>query len=296
MNIDVFLTAKSAAGLAATTITWYSRHLTPYQEFLQDDGGDLCDPDTVRRFLSDRRRLGLKPNSVDAYYRSLSAWYAFMADEGRLSCANPMVRVKRPKRPRTSPRRVSAEQYEALLESIPHGSWIDLRDRLFVQMLFLCGIRVSELVGLSVRDVDITARLLRVVGKGSKERLVPIYPSIGPALLEYLLLRPPWDGPELLLSNDGAGGVRGRLTASGVRQRLRKLCTAAGVPYTNPHAFRHGLAMHLLNNGHADMSLIQRIFGHAQITTTQRVYAEWITSGMITAYDEAMQSAERRKQ
>lgn len=289
-QLNRFLTAKVAANLSAATVAWYARHLRQFFAFVADPS----DPREIRGFLADRRTVVSKA-AVDAHYRALSAYFAWCVDEG-VYPVSPLATVKRPKREKRSPRRTSFAQYVQLLESIPRRSWIDLRDRLMVQLLFLSGLRVSELTGLMVPDVDIAARVLRCIGKGDLERLVPMHPSIGPALLEYLLQRPHWAGNELFLSDDGAGGVRGALGHSGVRQRLRTLCARAGVSYINPHSFRHGLAMWLLNEGHADMSLIQRILGHSDIKTTQRFYADWLTDGMISAYDDATDRAKRRRQ
>lgn len=293
LTLDDFLTAKAAANLSPRTIEWYEGQLGPWVAWLDQMGADPLDPATVRAYLAARRQEK-GDRAVLPAYRALSAFFRWQVAQDAIG-ANPLERVARPKAPRRAPRQVSFEHYEALLASIGGDSWIDARDRLIVQLLFLCGIRVGELVGLGVVDIDLQRRLLRVVGKGNRERLVPVWAAIGPPLLEYLMRRPPWPGPELLLSSDGAGGVRGVLTDEGVRQRLRLLCKRAGLPHMNPHAFRHGLAMHLLNGGHADMSLIQRILGHADITTTQRVYAEWLTEGMLSAYDEAMAKAQGRR-
>lgn len=293
ISLDNFLVAKVAANLSPRTVEWYAGQLRPYVDHLHATGADPMSPATIRAYLAQvRARTG--DRAVPAAYRALSAFYRWQVAQGAIS-ANPLDRVERPKAPKRAPRQVSFEHYEALLASISGDTWVDARDRLMVQVLFLCGIRVGELAGLEVGDIDLQRRLLRVVGKGDRERLVPVWAAIGPALLEYLMRRPPWSGPELLLSSDGAGGVRGVLTDEGIRQRLRRLCKRAGLPHVSPHQFRHGMAMFMLNSGHADMSLIQRILGHADITTTQRIYAEWLTDGMLSAYDEAMAKALGRR-
>lgn len=290
-SLSDFLTAKRAANRSPRTIEWYEYQLGPFCAFLAEFGLSPEEPATVRMYLADvRERVSVR--AVPAAYRALSTYYRWQLREAAID-TNPMERVDRPSAPRRRPRHVSAEHYLALLESVSRADWVGARDRAMVQVLFVCGVRVSELVGLTVADLDITRNLVRVVGKGDRERLVPLFEAARLPIVEYLLRRPAWPGQELWLSSDGYGGVRGALTAEGVRQRLRLLCKRAGLPHVNPHAFRHGLAMHLLNDGHADMSLIQKILGHQDIKTTQQIYAEWLTDGMQSAYNEAMDRASR---
>jgi integrase/recombinase XerC len=122
-------------------------------------------------------------------------------------------------------------------------------------------------------------------GKGQKARVVPTAPTVAALLLDYLYSRPAYTGPELLLSADGANGVRGPLTTDGLRQVLKRLCRNAGVPYLHPHAWRHGFAMLFLNEG-TSLSAVSAMMGHSNTAVTQTVYASWQTRGLLREYGE----------
>ena len=290
--LNSFLTSRLASGCSPRTVTWYEQMISRFLSWMDQAGVSWPPgPEDVESFLSDERRSGLSPSTVAGRYRALSAWFSWLVARGHLP-GSPMDHVARPRVPRRIPRRVEVGQLAKLLETIPQdGTWVDARDRLILLLLFWTGLRLAELAALEVRDLDSSRRLVRVrAGKGGRDRFVPYPVEIGPALLSYLMARPPWSGPELFLSSDGgrAGGrVRGVLTDNGIRQMIRRRCQRAGVPYVNPHAFRHGLAMALLNSGEADLSLVARILGHSSTSITQRFYAQWTDDGMRSKYDRA---------
>jgi site-specific recombinase XerD len=166
--------------------------------------------------------------------------------------------------------------------------WVDLRDRLIVNTLFLCGLRLAECAKLVASDFRTSEHLLLVrEGKGGNDRLVPLLPAVERAFVAYLWNRPACEADALLLGADGAGNPRGPITPGGIRQMVRRRCQKAEMRVLNPHSFRHGLAMHLLNKG-GDMSLVQKVLGHSQISTTARHYAEWVSEGLTREFGEKM--------
>ena len=192
-----------------------------------------------------------------------------------------------PKVPHTEPRRASLQEYQRLLDALPRDTWIGYRDRLLVQTLFLCGIRRGECAGLKAEDYRLAEHVLKVDGK-TGPRLVPLLPAVEVAFVEYQFNRPAYPTEQLFLSADGGGKPDGVLSAGGIYQMLRRHCLRAGVKRLNPHSFRHGLAMLLLNERHADMSLVQKVLGHSQIGTTAARYAEWLTAGVVREFSEKM--------
>ena len=243
------------------------------------------------------RRAGLSPATVHARYRALRALFGWCVGRGLVS-VNPLLQVAEPAVPKAAPRVVALAAVDKLADSIPSGDaagWWDVRDRLLLVLMFWTGLRLSEVAGLAVRDVDVKERLVHVrFGKGSKSRYVPFPVGTGSLVLEYLMARPPWPGPELFLSNNGAGGVRGVIQADGIRTMIRRRCKAAGVEYANPHAFRHGFAMALLNAGGLEMGVLSKLLGHSDVKTTQSIYADWMTESLRREYDTA-QSAVRKR-
>lgn len=295
--ITTFLAAWMARGRSARTVTWYGDQLRGFVAWLAGqgiNGSAWCRAEVIERYLAEEAGR-VSPATVHARYRALHVFFAFLV-ERRLLAESPMAPIKPPKVPKHSPRRTSLEEYDTLLESIPQESWIDLRDRLALNVLFLCGLRVSEVAALTAADFDIGNTLVIVRrGKGGDERLVPLLPPVAQAFVAYILVRPAWTSPHLMLAaSGGALQPAGVLKANGIRLMLRRRCKAAGLDYLNPHSFRHGLAMRMLNAG-ADMSLVQKVLGHKAITTTATVYAQWLTEGMVEQFAAVMERSSRRK-
>jgi site-specific recombinase XerD len=192
------------------------------------------------------------------------------------------------------PKQATVAEYEALINSMSGATWVDARDRLIVNVLFLCGLRRTEVANLAGDDFHTVEHVLHVRGgKGGRDRLVPLLPAVERALAEYVFVRPAVTTGAFLAAADGAGKARSSgLSSNAVYQLLRRRCRRAGLRMLNPHSFRHGLAMYLLNAG-GDMSLVQKILGHAQITTTARHYAEWLTAGVVREYSERMHGVGR---
>lgn len=302
MNIDdhlaAFLTAKEAAGKSTATLDFYKCNISAFIEFLRSsgvNGSSWLHPETFETFLVRERRRKLSPATVHARYRALRAFFNWLSDRGLVK-GNPLEKVTEPLVPATAPRQVALVEIDRLVDAIPRGddaTWTDGRDRLLLVTLFWTGLRLAEMAGLAVADVDTRQRLIHVRrGKGGKARFVPFPEGTGALLLSYLMARPVWAGPELFLANNGAGGVRGALTGAGIRVMIRRRCALAGVAYRNPHAFRHGFAMTLLNAGGMEMGILSRLLGHSSVKVTQEIYADWVTETLRREYDLA-QSAVR---
>jgi integrase len=200
---------------------------------------------------------------------------------------SPLADVKPPKVPKKQPKRAILSEFVRLLDSLPDDDWIGLRDRLIINVLFLCGVRLGECTRLRAVDFQTAQHTLAVDGK-TGPRLVPLLPAVERAFMAYLFVRPAWSDDHLFLAANGAKQPKGVILPGGIYQMLRRHCQTAGMRMLNPHSFRHGLAMMLLNDRHADMSLVQKVLGHSQISTTAAFYAEWLTDGMVKEFTEKM--------
>ena len=288
--VDMFLRARRGQGVSEKTIDWYRAQLLAFVRFLERsgvNGSSWMHPATIDAFLASERER-VSASTLAARYRALRPFFAWV--EERYELPSPMGQGKPPKVPEPAPRRADGREVEKLLASIPLGTWVDLRDRLLIVILDCCGLRAEELCSLALADFDLDAGVLIVQkGKGGDARPVPFLPDVGRALRAYLFVHPSAPGTVLFPSADGGrlGNEDRGLTVSGLRQMLKRRCEAAGVRYLNPHSFRHGLAMRLLNRG-ADMSLVQAILGHSRITTTQQHYARWVVEGLRSQYLDVM--------
>lgn len=284
--ILLFLESRTAQGCSAKTILWYGYHLRRYAAWATEAaaGAAWLRPETIDKFLASERTAGLSPHTVRARYVALKAFLDWLVKRELLT-SSPMGKITRPKVPDHIPRQTKIDEFRTLLDSIPYDRWLDLRDRVIVQFLFMSGLRREELAGLKIADVAVFAQRITVRdGKGSKDRIVPFPETARPDLLAYLYQRPCWDGDDLFLSDDGNGSPRGVLTGEGVRQMLLRRCKKAGVRYLNPHSFRHGFAMAMLGAG-AEMSSISTLMGHASVKTTEDVYAKWLINELQAAYN-----------
>ena len=261
-------------GLSENTVASYARDLRAYRAFLAQRGVD--DPDRVTRadveaFSAARRAEGYASSSIERALSAVKGLHRFMVAEG-VTRAHPTVAVRLPKKEGRLPGYLSVEQVTALLEQpFPPGP-LGERDRTVLEVLYGCGLRVSELCGLDVRDVFLAEEFLRVTGKGGKERLVPIGGTARAALAGYLAgaraelaahARRAAPGPAVFLNKNG-----GRISRQAVHALCEKYGRAAGIEGLHPHTLRHTFATHMLAGG-ADLRVLQEILGHASISTTQ---------------------------
>jgi site-specific recombinase XerD len=237
----------SPEGVGHRVLRRYAAHLAAAER----DGGRALSRPTVARKLA-----------------AIRSFYGHMVERGALD-QNPADLVPSPRRPRGLPRALRADQVAQLLDRIPARTPLETRDRALFELAYSCGLRCEEVVNLDLDSVDFDAEELRVLGKGSKTRLVPIGEPGQAALERYLATARPSlikdrSEPALFLSKSGR-----RLSASDVRRRLNLWLRTAGLAGgISPHVLRHSFATHLLEGG-ADLRTIQELLGHASLSTTQ---------------------------
>jgi integrase/recombinase XerD len=278
-SVDRFLDHLTVErGLARNTVDAYRRDLSRYADFLRTKG--LDDPATagereisafVRELSSSEYQPGktYRASSVARALAAVRSFHRFLVLEGDTD-ADPAEGVARPRVPRTLPRPLTADEVGALIAASPEdGTPPALRDRAILETLYGAGLRISELVGLDVDDVDSEEGSVRVVGKGSRERIVPVGKYAVAALDAYLvrgrptLARPRTRGA-LFLNQRG-----GRLTRQGCTNIVKAMARRAGIrKRVTPHMLRHSFATHLLEGG-ADVRVVQELLGHASVSTTQ---------------------------
>jgi integrase/recombinase XerC len=258
--------------------------------------------DDFRAYLRYLGRQGLGRAGVHLRFSALRTFYRFLIRDGVVQ-ASPVKGVSLPKQGKRLPRFLSAEQMEALLaapeklaaagkkgasaSSDNRAEIIARRDKAILETIYSCGLRISEVCALRMDCVDFNERLVRVKGKGKKERLVPVGRIACEAILAYRDLLPPTErGSEpVFLASPRRGGARA-IGARDLQRRLKKYLAFAGLdPGLSPHKLRHSYATHLLDRG-ADLRSVQELLGHAHLATTQ-VYTHVSTERLKKAYDEA---------
>ena len=252
--------------------------------------------DLIRAFLA---HLGEQHYSAATMARKIATLRSFFkwAERRGLSDINPMTLIRTPRQGKRLPKAITIEQIEKLLAAPDDKEVLGMRDRSMLETLYSTGIRVSELVGLEVDDIDLTGESVRVKGKGKKERIVPLGAHALAAIRKYMdMLRA--DGRLLSAWAEGrphrplfVNKHGGRLSSRSVRRKLDKYLKAVGLdPTISPHTLRHSFATHLLDNG-ADLRSVQELLGHQSLSTTQ-VYTHLTTQRMQNAYNQAHPRAE----
>lgn len=234
----------------------------------------------LRRYLAHLHQKNRK-TTIARKLAALRTFFRYMVREGELK-VNPGEMVGTPRQEKYLPKTLSVDEAFALMESGDGTGPLAKRDRAIVELLYSCGLRVSELTGLNVGSVDFTEGLARVVGKGSKERIVPVGRQALSALLLYLEDRGGAAVEEPLFLNHRGG----RLTPRSVQRHLKKYLLMAGIlKEATPHSLRHSFATHLLDGG-ADLRAIQELLGHASLSTTQK-YTQVSVDHLTAVYDKA---------
>jgi integrase/recombinase XerD len=256
--------------LAANTVAAYGRDLGRYVGFLADQGVGALEAGVgeVRRYLEWLAGNGLAAASRARNLAALRSYYRFLRLEGRIA-HDPTEFLETPRGFKKLPRHLGCDEVGRLLAHPDRGTPLGLRDALLLALLYDCGLRVSELAGLRLDQVDLEAWLIRVRGKGGKERFVPFGEEARAALIAYLAgargLSRRARGSAYLFP--GARG--GHLTRQRAWQVVKAHLRGAGVTRAvSPHTLRHSFATHLLDNG-ADLRAVQLLLGHADISTTQ---------------------------
>ncbi len=279
--------------LSPRTVRAYEGDLARFRLFLVEYYGRAeeqlrpldVEPPAVRAFLAALSRDGLAPATRGRALSAVRSLFAWACREGILG-ANPAARVRTPKQDTRLPRHLRPGEVEALVETPsdpaaspyvqPENESLTCRDRALLELLYATGLRVSELVSLDWPDIDLGGCVLRVMGKGGKERMVPFGQPAADALRAWL---EEWDERRALCAHEAAGVADepvflhhrgGRLSDRSVRRIIDRYTAAAGVPAgVHPHTLRHTFATHLLEHG-ADLRAIQELLGHSSLATTQR--------------------------
>ncbi len=258
-------------GVSRNTLEAYARDLQNYLGFLEGRKITLLKDSSAElalAFLKHLRGKGLSARSIGRILSALKGFHKFLLQERALA-ENPVRRLRTPKVVPRLPSVLTSTEIEALLQRPDSGQPFGQRDRAMLELLYATGLRVSELIHLSLNDVNLEVGYLKTKGKGSKERIVPIGGSANRALKEYLekargQFAPSSSNGTLFLGRRGRG-----MTRQGFWKTLRKYGRAAGIEkHVTPHTLRHSFATHLLERG-ADLRSVQTMLGHVDISTTQ---------------------------
>jgi integrase/recombinase XerD len=255
-------------GLATSSLASYRRDLEAWAKWLGARGLLTADRGDIEAWLAEQFRIKSKATSVARRLSTLRRFYRLQIERGAVR-EDPTARVRAPKKPRQLPKLLSEAQVEALLEGPAIASTLGLRDRAMLETLYATGLRVSELVGLRMSQVSLDMGVVRVVGKGSKERLVPLGDEAVEWLQRYI--------KEARVTLAGSGTSECMFLTSRHKPMTRQAFWALIKRYAmksgiapaalSPHVLRHAFATHLLNHG-ADLRVVQLLLGHADITTT----------------------------
>jgi len=288
---DFLASLANERGYAANTVAAYERDLSAFFSFARVHlGGPVTLPALggfavadFRSFLAQRRNEGLSSTSLGRTLSALRSFYRHL-ERGGLTENQAVHSIKRPKTPHAVPKPLSPDAAQATLAAADTGGepWIVARDIALLTLLYGCGLRISEALGLKRKDAPLRDTL-RITGKGNKERLVPVLPVVADAVEQYTTLCPyPLESDDALF----VGARGGPLNPGVVQRRMRELRAVVGLPDSaTPHALRHSFATHLLSGG-ADLRSIQELLGHASLSTTQR-YTEVDTEQLRKVYDSA---------
>ena len=261
---------KLERSMSPNTVSGYASDVRKYFDGLRGDGIAPADagPDDIARFLEALVQAGVTKRSQARAISSVKALYRFLDAEGRLS-ENPCDRISVPKINPYMPTVLSVEEVLSILDAVDLSQPQGHRNRAILEVLYSCGLRVSELVNLKISDLFLDEQFIRVFGKGSKQRLVPIGEPAIRAITLYREIRdagPVRKSAEDILFLNRNGG---KLTREMIFHIVRDATAAAGVrKNVSPHTFRHSFATHLVENG-ADLRVVQQMLGHESILTTE---------------------------
>lgn len=266
-------------GLAENTLAAYAADLSDFLSFLAERSFSLEEvtDQTLFLYIVDIRRRGVSGRTLARHLSTLRGFFAFAREEG-LFTEDPAQFLENPKFTRSLPEVLSKPEMTAVLASPKLKEKLGFRDRTMLELLYACGLRASELCSLRPLDLDLSTNLIRVFGKGSKERLVPVHAEAARFVHDYCAFWRPLFGPKcdfLFLNRSGTG-----LSRVALWKIVQRHVLAAGITRPiSPHTFRHSFATHLLEGG-ADLRAVQLLLGHADISATEiytHVQAERVT-------------------
>jgi integrase/recombinase XerD len=293
VEVEEFLGWLAAErGRSINTLSAYRRDLTTYCDWLMAQGTDVhrVTPSDIDRFVNDRRESGAAASSVARLMAAVRTFHRFMVAEDRRS-DDPSADFEGVKVPAGIPKPLSEDEVESLIAAVSGDDAVALRDRALLELLYATGARISEVCALSLGDIDLESGMVRLYGKGSKERLVPVGSHAREAVHRWLTegrddLSPVrWarrgDADAVFLNN--RGGRLGRQAAYAVVVRHGE--RAGLTSHLSPHVLRHSCATHMLDHG-ADLRIVQEMLGHASISTTQ-VYTRVSQERLFDQYRSA---------
>lgn len=258
-------------GLAANTINSYRLDLKEFRQFLdQQKITELNQVDqlTILNFLKQQQTGGKARNSVTRMVSTLRHFFQYLVQNEQLTI-DPMAEIKAPKKSRPLPQVLTVAEVDALLAAPDTTDKYGIRDRAILEVMYATGLRVSELVHLKMGELHLEMGLIQTIGKGNKERIIPI----GDVAIEWIdrylnqsrpLLLKQRTSPYLFLNAHGSG-----LSRQSIWQKIQRYVSVAGIQkHVTPHTLRHSFATHILENG-ADLRIVQELLGHSDISTTQ---------------------------
>lgn len=280
---------KIERGLADNSIESYQRDIKHYTQFLEKE--KITDWNEIDRyvivlFLQRLKESGKSDNSIIRMTSSLRQFHQFMRQE-KFTIKDVMQSVDTPKKAETLPKVMSMKEVDKLLETPDTETEIGLRDRAILEVMYATGLRISELINLKMNELHLTMGFIQTIGKGNKERILPIGGMAIQYLNEYLEdsrpifeSRSAEESPYVFLNSRGKG-----LSRQGVWKNIKKTVQLAGIKQNvTPHMIRHSFATHLLENG-ADLRIVQELLGHSDISTTQ-IYTHITKARMKDIYKE----------
>lgn len=279
-------------GLSDNTIDGYVRDLEVFARYLKDRCGlDTDDPSVIEKehilnYFMEITKAGRSRRTQSRYLASIKSWFRYLLREKRIT-SDPTSIMESPKGEKKLPDVLSVEEVEGLLEMPDMTKDLGIRDRAMLEILYGAGLRISELLGLHLEDINLELGFIRCIGKGSKERIIPIGEIALEALEGYLdssrsrLLKPGSRSKILFLNQRGGG-----MSRQGFFKILKAYGRKAGInKHLSPHTLRHSFATHLLENG-ADLRSVQEMLGHADISTTE-IYTHLSIRHIKKVYDKA---------
>ena len=287
-------TLRSEKYYSPHTCSNYRRDLVRFRDFLLERGIETWEPVSygdVSAYAAVRHRQGRKSRTIARELSSIRSFYQHLIRQGAVA-KNPAVEVSAPKADKPLPKTCDAETLELLLRVSADGDDLLLRDIAIFELIYSSGLRLAELVGIDVDDIDLEQRQLVVTGKGNKTRYLPIGRKAVEAVERWLRVRPGYcrDGSQnaLFLSKQGK-----RISARNVQSRLNRLAGLQALgQQLSPHVLRHSFATHLLESS-SDLRAVQELLGHANIATTQ-VYTHLDFQHLASVYDAAHPRARRK--
>ena len=286
-SVTQFLRTLRERNASPHTIKAYTGDLESFTAYVGSRSWRNIDHVAIRGFLSHLYEKGLGKTSVARSLAAVRSLYRWLAQEGVVE-QNPAALVSTPKLPKKLPRVPTIEEMNTVLDGqMPEVAAFPERDRLMLELLYGCGIRNSELIGINLEDIRLSSEAILIRGKGKKERYVPFGDSVKNALAAYLPARQQMltqhkkNSSALLINRRG-----GRLTTRSVGRIIKKIAVAKGLsPDVHPHTLRHAFGTHMLEEG-ADLRAIQEMLGHERLSTTQR-YTQLSMKHVLKVYDDS---------